>query len=253
VPVVTLLHTFSAYWADQWSIGSPMGAWLRATATMPGRALPDAALLTTLAEFDPVDPRLPFRPGSLVQVGPVLDPMPQQAHPAADGHVLVSLSTISYPGQLGQLRKIVAALGGLDVRAIVTTGPAIDPGLIDAPPNVELHGFVPHHELIGGARLVVGHGGHGPTMTALAAGVPVIVLPMSRYADHDLIAAAVARTGAGVAMSRESSEEEWRVTITRLLADRVATQLARAVGSRIRATRATEAAVDVLERVARGG
>ena len=45
----------------------------------------------------------------------------------ASGPVLVSLSTISYPGQREVLQRILDAVATLDVPVIVTTGPSIDP------------------------------------------------------------------------------------------------------------------------------
>ena len=90
------------------------------------------------------------------------------------------MSTISYPGQRELLQRLVHAIGALDLPAIVTTGPSIDPQLIDAPPNVSVRRFVPHDDILPSARLVVGHGGHGTTMRALAHGVPVLVVPISR-------------------------------------------------------------------------
>jgi UDP:flavonoid glycosyltransferase YjiC (YdhE family) len=247
--LAVLLHTFSGYWADQWSATAPLGAWLRLTGTHPARgARPDAALLTTLVEFDPPDRRLPYPADRIRQTGPIVDPLPAVAGDDADT-VLVSLSTISYPGQLGRLRRIVEALGELPVRAVVTTGPAIDPGLVTGGSNVDVRGFVSHAELMPRARLLVGHGGHGTTMTALAAGVPVLVAPMSSYADHHRIAAAVSDSGAGGSIDPDAPVEEWRARIADLIADASSRERAREVGALVRAARGAEVAADELERL----
>ncbi len=246
-PVAVLLHTFSGYWADQWSRRAPMGLWLRLSRAHPSRGpRPDAVLLATLPELDPPDPRLPYPADSIRQTGPVVDPLPALAGEDADT-VLVSLSTISYPGQLRRLRRIVATLGELNVRATVTTGPAIDPALVVGPPNVEVRGFVPHAEVMPRARLVIGHGGHGTTMTALAAGVPVLVAAMSSHADHHRIAAAVRAAGAGGAIPADASAEEWRETVASLLADDGLRQRARGLGDLVRNSRGAQLAADELE------
>jgi MGT family glycosyltransferase len=205
-------------------------------------------LLATLPELDPPDARLPYPADRIRQTGPVVEPLPALSGADADT-VLVSLSTISYPGQLGRLRRIVAALGELPVRGVVTTGPAIDPALVDGAPNVEVHGFVPHAELMPRARLVIGHGGHGTTMTALAAGVPVLIAPMSSHADHHRMAAAIRGSGAGWSIDPDATEGEWRSTVARLLGDEAVRERARALGASVRAARGAEVAADELERL----
>jgi UDP:flavonoid glycosyltransferase YjiC (YdhE family) len=247
--VAVLLHTLSGYWADQWSARAPMGLWLRLTGTHPARGgRPDAVLLATLPDLDRADVRLPYPAHLIRQTGPIVEPLPDVAHDGADT-VLVSLSTISYPAQLGRLRRMVAALGELPVRAVVTTGPAIDPALVTPPPNVEVRGFVPHAGLMPRARLVIGHGGHGTTMTALAAGVPVLIAPMSSHADHHRIAAAVQAEGAGGSIDPDATAEEWRSTVAGLLADAAVRERARELGALVRAARGAEAAADELERL----
>lgn len=42
--------------------------------------------------------------------------------------------------QEGLLQRIADALGQLDVQGLITTGPAVDPALIAAPPNVSVTG-----------------------------------------------------------------------------------------------------------------
>lgn len=93
------------------------------------------------------------------------------------------------------LRRAVTAMGMLPVRAIVTTGRGIDPALIDAPPNVEVRELASHRKILEDAAAVVTHCGHGTTIKALAAGVPVVGLPMGR--DQFDIAARLAHRGAG--------------------------------------------------------
>jgi UDP:flavonoid glycosyltransferase YjiC (YdhE family) len=84
--------------------------------------------------------------------------------------VLVGLSS-DYQDQGDLLHRIAAALGVLPVRAVLTTGNGIDPGTIEAPPNVQVVKSAPHIAVLREAALAVTHGGHGVTIKSLAAGV----------------------------------------------------------------------------------
>jgi MGT family glycosyltransferase len=105
------------------------------------------------------------------------------------------LST-SRQGQLPLLRRIAAALGGMPVRAVLTTGLGVDPADVPAAPNVQVVESAPHSEVLRHAAAVVTHAGHGTVIKALAEGVPLIALPMGR--DQLEVAARVVAVGAGV-------------------------------------------------------
>ena len=47
------------------------------------------------------------------------------------------------------------------------------------------------------STLLVGHGGHGTTMQALAHDLPVLVLPMDDKTDQPLVGRSIERAGAG--------------------------------------------------------
>ena len=57
--------------------------------------------------------------------------------------VLVALSS-TFQDQVGCLQRIVDALGALPVHGIVTTGPALQPEALAAPPNVSVVAAAPH-------------------------------------------------------------------------------------------------------------
>ena len=104
----------------------------------------------------------------------------------ADGH---------YPGLY---RAAIDAVAGLPVRVLVTVGRQADPAeLGPLPENVRVERWVPIGEQLAGAAAFVTHGGAGTTLAALAAGVPMAVLPVS--ADQPLNARLVAAHGAGLA------------------------------------------------------
>ena len=79
-----------------------------------------------------------------------------------------------------QLQRAVTALGSLPVRALVTTGPAVDPEQIERPTGVTVVRSAPHREVLAHADVLVTHGGHGTVMKGLVAGVPIVCMPTGR-------------------------------------------------------------------------
>jgi UDP:flavonoid glycosyltransferase YjiC (YdhE family) len=97
---------------------------------------------------------------------------------------------------------VVAALAGLErepVRVVATTA-AVDPSGFRAPPNARVERFLPHGLLLREAACVVCHGGMGFEQKALAAGVPLCVVPFGR--DQVEVARHVERAGAGTTLPR---------------------------------------------------
>lgn len=181
----------------------------------------DRVLVQTSAWFD-FD--APERRGNVRYVGPELGD-PVWAHPicadaklegATEPLVLVAFST-TFMGQERILRRVVRALETLPVRAIVTTGPALDPSTFRAPPNVTIVRSAPHGALLPRAALVVTHGGHGTVIRALAHGVPVVCMPIGR--DQSDNAARAEAIGAGVSISHRASTRSIRRAIARAVHD----------------------------------
>jgi UDP:flavonoid glycosyltransferase YjiC (YdhE family) len=119
------------------------------------------------------------------------------------------------PNQAALLQRIIDAIATLPVRAIVTTGPAIDPGVLVAAGHVRVIRSAPHGPLIDQAAAVVTHCGHGTTLKSLAAGVPIVCIPMGR--DQDDTAARVVHHGAGVRLSPSASASTIRAAVTKVL------------------------------------
>lgn len=103
----------------------------------------------------------------------------------------------------------------MPVRAVVTTGPMLDPDELTASENVCVVRSAPHGPIIERAALVVTHCGHGTTLKSLAAGVPMVCIPMGR--DQDDTAARVVHHGAGVRLSPTASVEAIRAAATTVL------------------------------------
>jgi MGT family glycosyltransferase len=99
----------------------------------------------------------------------------------------------------GAFDAALAGLRGLPVNVVVTTGPGVDPaGLGAQPANVLVRQFLPQAALLPACDAVVSHAGAGTMLGGLCHGLPQVCLPMG--ADQPMNAAALARTGAGVAL-----------------------------------------------------
>lgn len=252
VPVALLLHTFSGYWRDQWSTRTPMGWWLRMAGAHPSRldAVPDLSLLTTLPELDSLNPPDSALAASLVQTGPVLPDVHRPATLGATAPVLVSLSTISYPGQLALLQRVMDAVAVMAIRAVATVTGVVDATALRVPANVEVIDFIPHVELLPTVRAVVSHGGHGTTMLALAHDLPVLTLPLSRHADHARVGEAVVAAGAGLILRPRASVSEIRTALTTLLSDAQLRRAAESLGAKLRSCQGAQRAATALEDLA---
>jgi MGT family glycosyltransferase len=197
-------------------------------------------LVMTSPSFDFVPGTLP---GNVRYVGPQLDdPAWAQTsettgwRPDGTGPlVLVTMSSV-YQAQAGILRRVARALGRLDVRAVLTTGRAIDPREVPAPGNVRVVRAAPHRQVLTESSVVITHAGHGSVLKALAAGVPLICMPQGR--DQKDNTTRVLRLGAGVAMSKRASEQQIAAAVRAVL-DNAAYRRA---AQRFAATLTTEAA-----------
>lgn len=189
-------------------------------------------------------------PANVRHVGPQLPPgaIPARPHDKSGPPlVLVSLST-SYQAQEDALRRVIAALGTLPVRALVTTGPAVGVDG-DLPGNVEVSAWTPHADVLPDTALVITHAGMGTVMAAMAHGVPMLCLPMGR--DQDGNAARVERLGLGRVLRADSSAADIANAVRGALADPVLRRNAVHQADRIRAGLAADRAVAELEALGR--
>jgi UDP:flavonoid glycosyltransferase YjiC (YdhE family) len=168
--------------------------------------------------------------------------------PAGDAPlVLVSLSS-GAQDQLAVLRRIVAGVAALPVRAVVTTGHAIDPEEVPAPAHIQVLRSAPHSQVLAQASAVVTHGGHGTVLRSLAAGVPALVLPMGR--DQLDNAARVVARGAGLRLKPSARPAAIAAAVRRLLDEPRHREGAGRVAERLRDEARRDEAADDLERAA---
>ncbi|WP_442293356.1 glycosyltransferase [Terrabacter sp. 2RAF25] len=186
----------------------------------------NAVLVLTSPSFDFSTPHLP---SNVRYVGPQLDDPSWAARwddpsddPSADPSddprplVLVGLSSV-HQDQAETLNRICAALGRLPVRGLVTTGRAVDPARVTAPPNVQVVRAASHQQVLRRTAAVVTHAGHGTVMRSLAAGVPLVCIPMGRDQKDDTVR--VLRLGAGVRVRASAAPEQIASAVRLVLED----------------------------------
>ncbi|HEY6532231.1 MAG TPA: glycosyltransferase [Acidimicrobiales bacterium] len=187
-------------------------------------------------------------PDTVRYVGPVLEDPPWTdawTAPAGDAPlILVGLSS-TFQDQADCLQRIIDGLATLDVRAVVTTGPTIEPDALRAPAGFSVVQSAPHSEVLAQAAAVVTHGGHGTVMKSLAAGVPMLVLPHGR--DQGDNAVRVTSRGAGLQLKRSASATAIAGAVRRLLDDPTYSEQARSLGEAIRREADVNRAADALE------
>ena len=163
--------------------------------------------------------------------------------------MLVSLSSVFFPGQKRVLQNVLDAVSGLPVRALVTTGGAVSAENLRVPANAELHSYLPHADVLPTVSLVVGHGGHATTMAALSRDVPIIVLPMARFMDQFKIGQALEKAGAGRLLPKRSSPARIRQAIEQVLGDDRYRLAASRLGAEIRQQDGASVAADAIAEV----
>jgi MGT family glycosyltransferase len=213
-----------------------------------------ASLLLTSEAFD-------FKssnpPAHVVYAGPELgDPVWSQPWrspwPASDRRPLVLVGFSStFQNQADALRRVIEALKDVDARAVVTAGPAIDPALLPTAPNIQVCVSAPHNEVLKEASAVVTHCGHGTVIRSLAAGVPIVCVPMGR--DQNENAARVVFHGAGVRVKPTDPPATIRDAIRKVLASPSYRQRAAAIGERIVEDARRSRAIPILEEIAAQG
>jgi MGT family glycosyltransferase len=177
---------------------------------------------------EPLEYPRPHWPESVLMVGPCSWDPPAAPPPwlADVGRPLVLVSTSSEFQDDGALvRTALDALAGEDVDVVATLPSAELTGPV--PANARVERFVPHGPILARAACAVTHGGAGVTQKALAAGVPVCVVPFGR--DQFEVARRVEVAGAGT-----------RLPASRLTPERLRSAVLEAMSMRAGARRVAE-------------
>jgi UDP:flavonoid glycosyltransferase YjiC (YdhE family) len=187
-------------------------------------------------------------------VGPLLDPPSWSAEwrspwsgPADRPRALLTFSS-GAQGQEDLARRVVAAMGRVEIDAVATAGPALDPAILQPPENVKVLRSASHDDVMKEVSLVVTQGGHGTVSRALIHGLPLLVLPMGR--DQDDNAARVEFKGAGLALPHTASEAEIAAAVNRLIREPHFRIAAHRLGETIAADVAASSLVREMEAIA---
>jgi MGT family glycosyltransferase len=173
-------------------------------------------LVMTSPSFDFQSPHIP---ANVTYVGPQLDD-PDWAgdgdwRPDGDDPLVLVATSSVFQDQADLLRRVAEALGLLPVRGLVTTGRAVDPADVPAPANVRVVQAAPHRTVLAETAAVVTHAGHRSVLKALAAGVPLVCMPMGRDQKDNTVR--VLRLGAGVRVDKSAPPERIAAAVRQLL------------------------------------
>ncbi len=190
-------------------------------------------------------------PANVHYVGPAFEPFEKEWESPwpsenTDPLVLISFST-SYMNQRALAQRVLDAVAGLRVRALLTAGPALDPSQLRIPDNARSVAFVSHRTVLPHAALVITHAGWQTVNAALADGVPLVCIPDGR--DQPDNAARVVVAHAGVRVSKKSSPEKLRRVISRALEDQSIKQGARAMAGALARSDGATVIANELERL----
>jgi UDP:flavonoid glycosyltransferase YjiC (YdhE family) len=129
---------------------------------------------------------------------PAADMLPAWGDPAQPlVYVTFGSVTGSLPPFADVFREALDALADLPARVLMTVGRRVEPaGLGPLPANAHVEQWLPQAAVLAQASAMLGHGGFGTTLGALAAGVPQVVAPIFT-SDQVVNGTHVAAAGAG--------------------------------------------------------
>jgi glycosyltransferase len=179
--------------------------------------------------------------------------------PAAWGNPADPLVYVSYgsvtarqPEFASMYDATLRALADLPVRVLMTTGRGLDVAELEPiPPNTHVEQWWAQEAVMAAAAAVVGHGGFGTTMAALAAGVPQVVLPLFAF-DQSVHAQRVAEVNAGIQLPGGlAAITDLPAALLRVIEEPAFTEGARAVAAEIAALPDIAECPPLLEQLAR--
>ena len=150
---------------------------------------------------------------------------------------------------MGVLQRILDALDGMPVRALVTVGPSLDAASFRAPPNAILETFVPHSAVLPHAATMVTQCGLGSLTKALRHGVPMVCVPL--IGEQEDNAARIVAHGAGIRLTADATPDRIRVALQRILAEPNYRRAAQCLRTRLAAETPEDTAADELEALAK--
>ena len=163
--------------------------------------------------------------------------------------IYLSLGSLG-SADVGLMQRLVDLLATTEHRVVVSKGPLADQ--ITLHDNQAGEGFLPQPAILPGVDLVITHGGNNTVTEAFHHGKPMIVLPL--FWDQVDNAQRIDETGFGRRLATyDFRDEELTDAIDELLADGPLARRLIAMSERIKGTKGTVRAADLIERVARTG
>jgi UDP:flavonoid glycosyltransferase YjiC (YdhE family) len=132
--------------------------------------------------------------------GWALAPRPRPRVCVTLGTLLPRLGDTARPDALS---RVLADLQRLDVELVVAVADDVAARWEPLPGRIRHVGMLPLAQVLPACDALIGHGGHGTTLTALAAGCPQLLLP--QFDDQVDNAGAVAKAGAGLRLYPEET------------------------------------------------
>src|SRR6202165_5812126 len=153
-------------------------------------------------------------------------------------------------GDISMFRSVIDGLGDLDVDVLITIGFEGDSASLGPlPENMHVEHYMPHALLLPRCSAVICHGGPGTTLSSLALGLPLLVLPQG--ADQYLVGDLVRASGAGLCLTpRHVDASTVRQSVLALLEEPGYRANARRLQREIAAMPGPEEAVHLIEGVA---
>jgi UDP:flavonoid glycosyltransferase YjiC (YdhE family) len=149
------------------------------------------------------------------------------------------------------LPAVIAELAGLDIELVLALHPAQHAGLTDLPDNVRLPRTPLALQLVlPTCQALIHQGGAGSMMTALAAGVAQLVVPL--VSDQHFNAERLVAVGAGVRLPDGAGPAQVRQLVGELVADSPVARRATELADQIAAMPPPSQVVPVLERLCSG-
>jgi UDP:flavonoid glycosyltransferase YjiC (YdhE family) len=175
----------------------------------------------------------------------------------ADPLVYLTFGTVAggFAEALPAYGVALSALADVPARVLLTVGRELElETLPEIPDNVHVERWVPQQDVLARAAAAVVHGGSGSTLGALAAGVPLVVVPL--FADQPMNARRVAEVGAGLAVEPNRANvaatvEPLRNAIETVLTEPSYGERAREIAAEARAEPPVDEAIPLLERLGR--
>jgi UDP:flavonoid glycosyltransferase YjiC (YdhE family) len=190
-----------------------------------------------------------FRTDAAAQEVTLPAPWGDPSHPLV--YVSYGSVTARQPQFASMYQATLNALADLPVRVLMTTGRGLGPAdLHPIPHNSHVEQWWPQELVMGGAAAVIGHGGFGTTMAALAAAVPQILVPLFSF-DQVINAERVASVNAGIHLpGGVAAVSDLSTALGRVLEDPAFTEGARTMAAEIARLPDISECLPILEQLA---